>query len=162
MIRPVRPADVDAVVGMVHELAVYEKAADQCHLNGDQFRAALFAEHPALFGHVAVGEDGAVVGMALWFLSYSTWDGVHGLHLEDLYVRPEHRGGGHGRALLAALAGVCVERGYTRLGWGVLTWNAPSLGFYRALGAEAMDEWTTMRLSGPPLRRLAGSAAPPG
>jgi GNAT superfamily N-acetyltransferase len=162
VIRRVTPADVEAVVGMVHDLAEYEKAADQCHLTGDQLHAALFDEHPALFGHVAQAEDGTVVGLALWFLNYSTWDGVHGVYLEDLYVRPEHRGGGHGRALLAALAGVCDERGYTRLQWWVLNWNTPSIGFYRSLGAEPMDEWTTMRLSGAALGQLARGAVREG
>lgn len=155
MIRRATPADVGAVVTMVHDLAEYEKAAEQCHLTADQLQAALFGDHPALFGHVAVGEDGTVVGLALWFLNYSTWDGVHGVYLEDLYVRPEHRGGGHGRGLLAALAAVCTENGYTRLQWWVLNWNTPSIGFYRSLGAEPMDEWTTMRLSGAALGRLA-------
>jgi GNAT superfamily N-acetyltransferase len=162
VIRRVTPDDVEPVVGMVHDLAEYEKAADQCHLTVEQLHAALFDEHPALFGHVAQAEDGTVVGLALWFLNYSTWDGAHGVYLEDLYVRPEHRGGGHGRALLAALAGVCSERGYTRLQWWVLNWNTPSIGFYRALGAEPMDDWTTMRLSGAALGRLARGAVPEG
>ena len=160
MIRFVAPADVDAVVAMVHGLAEYEKSTDQCHLTADQLHAALFGEQPALFGHVAEAADGSVVGLALWFLNYSTWDGVHGVYLEDLYVLPEHRGAGHGRALLAALAGVCAERGYTRLTWWVLNWNAPSIGFYRSLGAEPMDEWTTMRLSGSALGSLAADAPP--
>lgn len=160
MIRRVTPEDVPALVGMVHDLARYEKAAESCHLTESQLHTALFGEQPALFGHVAVAEDSTVIGLALWFLSYSTWDGVHGVYLEDLYVRPEHRGGGHGRALLAALAGICTERGYTRLAWWVLDWNTPSIGFYRSLGAEPMDEWTTMRLSGAALRSLAASAAP--
>lgn len=160
MIRRVAPADVDAVVAMVHGLAEYEKATDLCHLTADQLHAALFGERPALFGHVAVAVDGGVVGLALWFLNYSTWDGVHGVYLEDLYVLPEHRGAGHGRALLATLAGVCADRGYTRLTWWVLDWNTPSIGFYRSLGAEPMDEWTTMRLSGSALGSLAASAPP--
>ena len=160
MIRFVAPADVDAVVAMVHGLAEYERASDQCHLTADQLHAALFGERPALFGHVAEAADGAVVGLALWFLNYSTWDGVHGVYLEDLYVLPEHRGAGHGRALLAALAGVCAERGYSRLTWWVLNWNAPSIGFYRSLGAEPMDEWTTMRLSGSALSSLAAGVPP--
>lgn len=160
MIRRVAPADVDAVVGLVHDLAEYEKASDQCHLTANQLHVALFGDRPALFGHVAEAADGAVVGLALWFLNYSTWDGVHGVYLEDLYVRPEHRGAGHGRALLAALAGVCTDRGYSRLTWWVLNWNAPSIGFYRSLGAEPMDEWTTMRLSGSALGSLAEGAPP--
>lgn len=158
MIRPVGPADVDAVVTMVHALAAYEKSPELCHLTSEQLHASLFGEHPALFGHVAELDSGEVVGFALWFLSYSTWDGVHGVYLEDLYVDPEHRGGGHGRALLATLAGVCTERGWTRLAWCVLNWNAPSIGFYRSLGAQPQDEWTTYRLSGAALTALGRPA----
>lgn len=154
MIRPVRPGDVDAVVAMVHELAAYERAADQCDLTVEQLNQALFGEHPAVFAHVAE-DDGVVVGFALWFLNFSTWDGVHGVYLEDLYVRREHRGGGHGRALLAELASVCVQRGYSRLTWWVLDWNSPAIGFYRSLGAVAMDEWTTFRLTGDSLTAVA-------
>jgi GNAT superfamily N-acetyltransferase len=154
-VRPAEDRDVDSVVAMVHELAAYERAADECRLGADQLRAALFGPHPALFCQVAE-DDGAVVGMALWFLNFSTWDGVHGLYLEDLYVRPEHRGGGHGRALLAELAAECVRRGYSRLQWWVLDWNSPAIEFYRGLGAAAMDEWTVFRLTGEPLSRLAG------
>lgn len=153
-VRRVTPADVDAVVTMVHELAAYERAAEQCRLTVEALRTALFGERPALFGHVA--EDrGEVVGFALWFLNYSTWDGAHGIYLEDLYVRPGQRGGGHGRALLAELAAECVRHGYTRLQWWVLDWNEPSIGFYRSLGAEPMSEWTVFRLAGEPLRALS-------
>jgi GNAT superfamily N-acetyltransferase len=161
-VRPVRREDVDAVVGLVHELALYEREPESCHLTSAQLDAALFGPAPALFGHVAeVG--GEVVGCALWFLDFSTWRGVHGLHLEDLFVRPAHRGAGLGRALLAALAAVCVERGYGRLEWAVLDWNTPSIDFYRALGAVPMDEWTTFRLDGDALARLGVSAeAGPG
>ncbi|MBO0875804.1 MAG: GNAT family N-acetyltransferase [Pseudonocardia sp.] len=140
---------------MVHELAEYERAPEQCHLTVDQLRAALFGTTPALFGHVAELPGGELVGMALWFLNYSTWDGVHGIYLEDLYVRQEHRGGGHGRALLAALAAECARRGYTRLQWSVLDWNEPSIQFYRRLGAEHTPEWLGYRLDGPALERLA-------
>jgi len=157
-IRAVELRDVDAVVGLVHELAEYERAAEHCLLAGDQLRAALFGPAPALFGHVAeVAErDGhrAVVGCALWFLNFSTWRGVHGLYLEDLYVQPAHRGGGIGRALLARLAAVCAERGLARLEWAVLDWNTPSIGFYRTLGALPMDEWTVFRLDGAALETL--------
>lgn len=158
MIRRVEPDDVDAVVGLVHELAEYERAADSCLLTADQLGAALFGPSPALFGHVAE-VDGEVVGCALWFLSFSTWRGGHGIHLEDLYVRPAHRGAGLGRALLAALAGVCAERGYARLEWAVLDWNAPSIAFYRAIGAVPMDGWTTQRLDGDALAALAATVA---
>jgi GNAT superfamily N-acetyltransferase len=152
-VRDVTPDDVDAVVGLVHELAAYERAAEDCALTAAQLHAALFGPAPALFGHVAV-VDGAVVGCALWFLNFSTWRGVHGIYLEDLYVRPQHRGAGLGRALLARLAAVCVERGYGRLEWWVLDWNAPSIGFYRSLGAVPMDEWTVFRLDGAALTAL--------
>jgi GNAT superfamily N-acetyltransferase len=156
-VRPVEERDVDAVVALVHELAAYERAPEHCHLSADQLRAALFGPAPALFGHVAQTRDGRVVGCALWFLNFSTWRGVHGIYLEDLYVTPAHRGAGLGRRLLAALAALCVERGYARLEWWVLDWNAPSIGFYRALGAVPMDEWTVHRLDGDALAALARS-----
>jgi GNAT superfamily N-acetyltransferase len=139
---------------MVHELAAYERAPDECLLTAEQLEAALFAEHPAAFVHVAQDGDGELVGMALWFLNFSTWAGVHGIYLEDLYVRPQARGSGAGRALLATLAQLCVTRGYQRLDWWVLDWN-PAREFYHALGARAMDEWIPYRLTGDPLRRLA-------
>ncbi len=159
-IREVRPEDVPAVVALVHELADYERSAEMCGLTAEQLHAALFAPAPALFGHVAE-LDGEVVGFALWFLSFSTWRGVHGMYLEDLYVRPECRGHGFGRALLARLAAVCVERGYARLEWSVLDWNSPAIGFYRSLGAVAMDEWTVNRLDGDALAALGATAAAP-
>jgi len=96
-----------------------------------------------------------VVGMALWFLNFSTWEGVHGVYLEDLYVTPAARGSGAGRALLASLAQVCIERGYARLELSVLDWNSPAIGFYRRLGAVGMDEWTVQRIDGQALRELA-------
>lgn len=151
-IRPARPDDVPAIVAMVHELAEFERAPEQCHLTEPQLHAALFAPQPALFGHVAV-RDGEVVGYALWFLNFSTWEGVHGIYLEDLYVRPAARGTGAGRLLLTTLARICVERGYRRLDWWVLHWN-PAREFYAALGAAAMDEWIPYRLSGPALHKL--------
>lgn len=153
-VREIRPTDVPAVVALVHELAAYEREPDSCRLTDEQLRAALFGTGPALHGHVAE-VDGAVVGCALWFRNFSTWRGVHGIYLEDLYVRPTHRGRGLGRALLAALAATCAARGYGRLEWSVLDWNTPSIDFYRALGAVAMDEWTTFRLDGAELARLA-------
>ncbi|MFD3812108.1 GNAT family N-acetyltransferase [Rhodococcus sp. NPDC058639] len=154
MIRRVRPDDVEAVTDLIYDLAEYEKARHECTVTTEQIRSALFDPEPSVFGHVAEEKDGTVVGVALWFRNFSTWDGVHGVYLEDLYVRPEHRGAGHGRALLAALAHECVERGYTRLSWSVLNWNEPSIGFYRSLGAVPQDEWTTFRLSGDALREL--------
>jgi GNAT superfamily N-acetyltransferase len=154
-IRRVRESDVDAVVGLVHELAAYERAPQECELTADQLRDALFRPSPAVFGHVAEVE-GQVVGCALWFLNFSTWRGTHGIYLEDLYVQPEHRGSGLGKALLTALAEECVRHGYSRLEWSVLDWNAPSIGFYRSLGAVPMDEWTVFRLADDPLAALGG------
>lgn len=153
-IRPVRPSDVDSVVELVHELAAYERAPEQCQLTAAQLHAALFGPSPALFGHVAE-IDGVVVGMSLWFLNFSTWDGVHGIYLEDLYVRPEYRGNGLGKALLVELARECRRRGFTRLQWWVLNWNAPSIAFYESLGAVAQDEWTVYRVTDDALRALA-------
>lgn len=158
-VREVRPDDVPAVVGLVRELADYEREPASCLLNADQLHTALFgtgpsSAGPALFGHVAE-INGEVVGCALWFLSFSTWRGVHGIHLEDLYVQPAHRGRGLGRALLTRLAALCVERGYGRLEWSVLDWNEPSIRFYRGIGAVPMDEWTTFRLDGAALDRAA-------
>lgn len=156
-IRRAQESDVDTMVKLVHELAGYERAPDECHLNADQLRRALFGPAPAVFAHVAE-LDGEVVGCALWFLNFSTWDGEHGVYLEDLYVRPSARGSGLGKALLVALAEECVRQGYTRLQWWVLDWNEPAIGFYTSLGAVPMDEWTVMRVSGAALSRLAGPA----
>jgi len=146
-VRPIRPDDVPAVVGLVRELAEYEEAAHEVRLTDEQLRTALFGDSPALFGHVALDPDGAVVGTALWFLAFSTWRGTHGIHLEDLFVQPQHRGSGLGRELLRTLAATCVERGYDRLEWAVLDWNEPSIAFYRAAGAVPLDGWTVFRLT---------------
>lgn len=152
-VRRATESDVDTMVELVHELAEFERAPEQCHLTADQLRTALFGPSPGLFAHVAELES-EVVGCALWFLNFSTWDGVHGIYLEDLYVRPAARGTGLGRALLVTLAQECVRRGYTRLQWWVLSWN-PAIGFYTSLGAEPMDEWTVFRISGSALNQLA-------
>jgi GNAT superfamily N-acetyltransferase len=156
-IRPARPSDVPAIVAMVHELADYQRAPDQCHLTEEQLHAALFAERPALFGHVALDPDGTPIGFALWFLSFSTWRGVHGIYLEDLYVRPSARGTGAGRRLLATLAAICLQRGYQRLNWAVLDWN-PARGFYHAIGAGPVDEVVPYVLTGEGLIALARHA----
>ena len=160
MIRRARPDDVEAITELIYELAEYEKARHECTVTPEQIHLALFDANPAAFAHIAATDDGTVVGLALWFRNFSTWDGVHGIYLEDLYVTPEHRGAGHGRALLATLARECVERGYTRLSWAVLDWNTPSIGFYRSLDAVPQDEWTTYRLSGAALAALADAAPP--
>jgi GNAT superfamily N-acetyltransferase len=154
-VREMLPADVPAVLGMVRELAAYEKAEHEAAMTEDQLHGALFGAAPALFGHVAETGDGEVAGFALWFRNFSTWRGTHGIYLEDLYVRPEHRGSGFGRELLRTLAEVCVARGYSRLEWSVLDWNAPSIDFYKAAGAVPMDEWTVFRLSDDALPRFA-------
>jgi len=156
-IRPVRPADVPAVVRMVHDLAEFERAAQHCHITAEQLDAALFGPEPHLFGHVGVDQEGTPQGFALWLLNFSTWRGVHGIHLEDLYVCPAARGTGLGRDLLATLAQVCVERGYARLEWMMLDWN-PARQFYAAVGATTVDEWVPFRLTGPALDNLARRA----
>jgi GNAT superfamily N-acetyltransferase len=156
-IRPVRPEDVPAVVRMVHELAEFERAPADCHLTEEQLRAALFGPAPALFGHVGADASGEPHGFALWFLNFSTWEGVHGIYLEDLYVSPTARGSGLGRDLVATLARICVERGYARLNWSMLDWN-PARRFYAAIGAETVDEWVPYRLVGPALADLAERA----
>ncbi|MFC7327737.1 GNAT family N-acetyltransferase [Marinactinospora rubrisoli] len=161
MIRPARPDDVPTIHRLVRDLAEYERAPEQVLSTPADFEAALFAPGAAAFAHVAehVTEDGAgqIAGFALWFRNFSTWTGRHGIYLEDLYVRPELRGHGYGRALLAELARICVERGYQRLEWSVLDWNTPSIEFYRSLGAQPMDEWTTFRLDGADLEKLGRS-----
>lgn len=157
MIRRATEDDVDAITGLIHELAEYEDSSEQCTVRPRQIRSALFGPDPSVFAHVAE-VDGAVVGVALWFLNFSTWDGVNGIYLEDLYVRPESRGSGLGTELLAALASECTRNGYTRLSWWVLNWNTPSIGFYRSLGAVAQDEWTTFRMTGDALAELAAKS----
>jgi GNAT superfamily N-acetyltransferase len=156
-IRPAAPADVAAVLRLIRELAAYERAPESVTATEELLRAALFGEPPSAFCHVAqVG--GSVEGFALWFVNFSTWLGRPGLYLEDLFVRPGARGHGLGRALLSTLAGIAVERGYGRLDWAVLTWNAPAIGFYRSLGARPLDDWVGYRLAGAELRAVAAGA----
>jgi GNAT superfamily N-acetyltransferase len=157
MIRRATPDDAAAITGLIYDLAEYEKARHECTVTVEQITTALFGENPSAFCHVAE-EAGDVIGLALWFRNFSTWDGVHGIYLEDLFVLPERRGAGHGKALLAALAKECADNGYSRLSWSVLNWNAPSIAFYESLDATAQDEWTTYRLSGDALGRLAKQA----
>ncbi|MCW2509761.1 MAG: ats [Modestobacter sp.] len=156
-VRPVRPDDVPTVLRLVRELAAYEQAEHEALMTAEQLSAALFGPSPALFGHVALAGDGEIAGFALWFLNFSTWRGTHGVYLEDLYVSPDHRGTGLGRELLRTLAEECVDRGFSRLEWSVLDWNAPSIEFYRAAGAVPMDEWTVFRLTGDALTRFAAA-----
>jgi GNAT superfamily N-acetyltransferase len=155
-IRRVREGDITAVVELVRELAEYEQLEHECEMTDDQLRAALFGPAPALFGHVAE-VDGEVVGFTLWFLSFSTFRGTHGIYLEDLFVRQDQRGTGLGRALLTELAEECVRRGYARLEWSVLDWNDPAIGFYKSLGAAPRDGWTVFRLTDDALATLGGA-----
>jgi GNAT superfamily N-acetyltransferase len=157
-IRPARPDDVDVVVAMVHELAEYEREPESCVVSSEQMHAALFGDDPAVFGHVAEA-DGHVIGMAVWFLTFSTWEGIHGIWLEDFYVREAARGTGAGVALMRELARICGERGYARMDWSVLDWNEPSIGFYRAVGAEHLQQWHAYRLTGSALAALGREAS---
>ena len=154
MIRPAAPADVPVVLELVRELAVYEKEPDAVEATEELLAAALFGPSPVASCHVAE-VDGAVVGFALWYVSFSTWQGRPGLWLEDLFVRPAARGHGLGKALLQALAQVCVDRGYGRFEWWVLDWNVDAQGFYRSLGARPEDDWTVWRVDGEQLQSLA-------
>ena len=153
-VRPVTADDVPTLLRFIGELAEYEREPDAVRTTAEQLHDALFRERPHLFAHV-VEADGEVVGMAIWFLNYSTWEGTHGVYLEDLYVTPAARGAGAGRALLRELAVTCVANGYARLELSVLDWNTPAIRFYRSIGAVGMDEWTVQRVSGHALEILA-------
>ncbi|MBW8792715.1 MAG: GNAT family N-acetyltransferase [Streptomyces sp.] len=158
MIRAATEDDVPEIRAMIRELAAYERAEEQARATGEQLREALFGPHPAAYALVAEDETTrGLVGYALWFPRFSTWTGTRGMHLEDLYVRPGARGGGHGRALLAALAALCLRSGFERFEWWVLAWNEPAIGFYRSLGAEFLDEWRICRLTGESLKELAAA-----
>ncbi|MFD0275489.1 GNAT family N-acetyltransferase [Kitasatospora sp. NPDC127111] len=148
MIRTAVVTDVPVIHAMIRELAEYEKAPHEAVATEEQLRDALFGANPALFGLIAEDDTtGEPVGFAVWFLNFSTWRGTHGIYLEDLYVRPEARGGGHGKSLLLELARIAVERGYSRVEWSVLDWNEPSINFYKSLGAVPMDGWSVYRLT---------------
>lgn len=155
-IRRATPEDAAAITEMIHALAEFENAADQCTVTEKQIAAALFGAGPTLHGHVAE-VDGEVAAMALWFLNFSTWDGVAGIYLEDLFVRPGFRRRGLARALLATLAAECLDNGYTRLSWAVLNWNADAIALYDGIGGDPQGEWTTYRVSGRRLAELAES-----
>lgn len=152
-IREAQPGDVVDILRLIKDLAIYEKEPDEVVATEEQLRAALFNPQPHVFAHV-IEVDKRIVGMAVWFLNYSTWQGTHGIYLEDLYVEPEYRGRGYGLAMLKHLAKICVERGYGRFQWWVLDWNTPSIEFYKSQGAIAMDEWTVFRVSDEALTRL--------
>jgi GNAT superfamily N-acetyltransferase len=156
-VRPAREGDVGLLLTLIRELAEYERLADEAVGTEELLREHLFSERAA--AEAAIAEDGdEPVGFVLWYTTFSTFQGLPGLWIEDLYVRPEHRGGGTGRALLAHAARVAAERGYGRLELAALDWNEPALGFYRALGARSLDEWKTQRFEGEALRQLATPA----
>ncbi|PQZ93507.1 GNAT family N-acetyltransferase [Arthrobacter sp. MYb227] len=152
-LRPAEPADVPAILQLIHELAIYEREPDAVKNTAEELATHLFGDNPQVYAHV-VADGERVLGFALWYLTYSTWEGTHGIHLEDLYVRPGERGGGHGKALLRELASIAVDRGFKRVEWSVLDWNAPAIGFYDSLGAGSMDGWTVRRLEGDALASL--------
>ncbi len=155
-IRPATIEDTDEILALIYELALYEKAPAEAKATRDQIIESFFCQSPKVFCEI-VEVDGAIAGFAIWFLNYSTWQGKHGIYLEDLYIRPPHRGSGYGKALLRHLATICQERGYGRFQWWVLDWNEPAIEFYKSLGAVAMDEWTVYRVSGQALTNLAKS-----
>lgn len=154
ILREARPGDEAGLLACIRRLAEYEREPDAVENTVDALTRTLFGETPHAFAHV-VERDGEIVGIAIWFLTYSTWTGTHGIWLEDLFVDDAQRGRGYGKALMASLAAVCVERGYARFEWSVLDWNEPSIAFYRSIGAVPMDEWTTQRLTAPHLEELA-------
>ena len=138
---------------LIHALAEYEKAPHEVEASEKDLVETIFADDPKVFCDV-VEVDGEIAGMAIWFLNYSTWQGKHGIYLEDLFIRPEFRGRGYGKALLKHLAAECQEKGYGRFQWWVLDWNSPAIEFYKNLGAVAMEEWTVYRVSGDSLKEL--------
>jgi len=154
-LRPARESDLETIIELIYALADYERDPGAVRLDREELRLHLFGPRP--FAEVLVAETpaGESAGFALFFHNFSTWEGKPGIYLEDLFVRPEHRGAGYGKALLAELARLAVERRCSRLEWSVLDWNEPSIAFYKALGARPMDEWTTYRLTGDALERLA-------
>ena len=152
-IRSARVEDAPIILQLIKELADFERAPDEVEATEKEIIKTIFAEEPKVFCEL-VEVDDEIAGMAIWFLNYSTWQGKHGIYLEDLYIRPEFRGRGFGKALLKHLAGICNERGYGRFQWWVLDWNESAIEFYRGLGAEAMDEWTVYRVSGKGLEEL--------
>lgn len=154
-IRPATPNDLDTIIELIHGLADYEHEPNAVRLDRETLCQHLFGARPYAEVLLSEEEGGQTTGFALFFHNFSTWEGQPGIWLEDLFVRPEFRDRGYGKALLRAVARLAVQRGCARFEWSVLDWNEPSIGFYRAMGAIAMDEWTTFRLSGAALRELA-------
>ena len=157
-IRAAREGDAPLIFDLVRELAVYEKLGDTVDATPEAIAGALFGKEPRLFCDIAEW-NGEAAGFAVWFLNFSTFRGRHGIYLEDLFVRPTFRGRGLGKALMAQLARRCVEQGLARFEWSVLDWNAPSIAFYKSIGADVMDDWKICRLSGPALQAFAAEDA---
>ena len=157
-IRAAGEADAALIFALVCELADYEKLQPEMVATPKTLAAALFAEPPRLFCDIAEW-NGEPAGFSVWFLNFSTFRGRHGLYVEDLFVRPALRGNGIGKALMQRLARRCVEEGWARFEWAVLDWNAPSIAFYRSIGAQVMDEWKICRLTGTALQAFAGEGA---
>ncbi len=153
MIRVAVKEDAPRILQLIKDLAEYEKAPLEAKATLKQIEETIFSTNPSAFCHVAE-VDGQVIGIAIWFLNYSTWLGKPGMYLEDLYIDPAYRGQGHGMAFLKTLAKICVARRYERFQWWVLDWNEPSIEFYKSIGAVAMDEWTVFRVSGDALKKL--------
>src|SRR3954447_23891053 len=156
-IRRVRPGEAGLVLAFIRELAEYEKLTHEVEATEADIADALFGDLPRLFGEIAEW-NGEVAGFAVWFVNFSTFAGRPGIYLEDLFVRPAFRRNGIGQALLGHLASVCIERNWARLQWSVLDWNAPSITFYKSLGAELMDDWTLCKVTGEALAQLAEKA----
>ena len=154
LIRRARPDEAGLVLSLVRELADYEKLLHEVEATEGDIAVALFGENPRLFCDIAEW-NGEPVGLAVWFINFSTFTGRSGIYLEDLFVRPAQRGKGIGKALLSHLAKECLANGWSRLQWSVLDWNTPSIEFYKSLGAVLMDEWTVCRVGGPALAALA-------
>ena len=153
-LRAATPADVPLILGFIHDLAEYEKLRDQVICDQEMLHTSLFGERAQ--AEVVIAEHGShAAGFALFFHNFSTFRGRRGLYLEDLFVRPEYRGAGVGKQLLAHLAHLAIERGCARFEWAVLDWNAPAIGFYQSLGARVLDDWRVCRLDGDALTRLA-------
>ena len=152
-IRPATPEDVPAILQMITDLAIYEKEPDAVENTPEMLTETLFGENPRAFCEII--EEDEPVGIAIWFLNYSTWTGKHGIYLEDLYVKPEVRGKGYGKQMLVHLAGKAIDNGWSRFEWWVLDWNTPAIDFYKSQGAVMMDEWTVCRVDGQALEDLA-------
>lgn len=154
ILRTAEPRDVPQILELIHGLAEYEHEPDAVKTTEAMLHGVLFGDDSIVSAHV-VENDGVLRGIAVWYRTYSTWEGVYGIYLEDLFVLPDHRGSGYGKALLKSLAEVADANGYARVEWAVLNWNEPSIGFYRSIGGKPLDDWTTYRLTGDALAEFS-------